>query len=164
MLSKKIEKAFNEQLNAELNSAYVYLSLAAYFEEQDLAGFAHWMKVQAQEEVEHGMKFFGYINSRGGRVQLAKIESPKSEWPSPLEGFKTALEHEQMITGRVNDLVVLANKEGDHASHQFLMWFVAEQVEEEDSVGRVVQKLKMVGDSPNGLLMMDHALGQRSHG
>lgn len=164
MLSKKIEKAFNDQLNAELNSAYIYLSLAAYFEEKNLSGFAHWMKVQAQEEVEHSMKFFGYINSRGGRVQLAKIDSPKSDWPSPLDGFKTALDHEKMITGRINDLVALANKESDHASHQFLMWFVSEQVEEEDSVGRVVEKLKLVGDSPNGLLMMDHALGQRSHG
>jgi ferritin len=164
MLSKKVEKAFNEQLNAELNSAYVYLSMAADFEEKNLTGFAHWMKVQAQEEVEHAMKFFGYINSRGGRVQLAKIDSPKSDWPSPLDSFKTALEHEKMITGRINDLVALANKESDHASHQFLMWFVSEQVEEEDSVGRVVERLKLVGDSPNGLLMMDHALGQRSHG
>ncbi len=164
MLSKKIEKAFNDQLNAELNSAYVYLAMAAYFEEKNLTGFAHWMKVQAREEVDHAMKFFGYINSRGGRVQLAKIDSPKSDWPSPLDGFKTALDHEQMITGRINDLVALANKESDHASHQFLMWFVSEQVEEEDSVGRVVERLKLVGDSPNGLLMMDHALGQRSHG
>lgn len=164
MLSKKIEKAFNEQLNAELNSSYVYLSLAAYFEGENLGGMAHWMKKQAQEEVEHAMKFFGYINSRGGRIQLSKIDTPKAEWPSPLDGFKTALDHERMITGRINDLVALADKEADHASHQFLMWFVAEQVEEEDSVGSVVDKLKLVGDSPNGLFMMDHALGQRGRG
>ncbi len=164
MLSKKIEKAFNDQLNAELNSAYVYLSLAAYFEEKNLGGFAHWMKVQAREEVEHAMKFFSFVNSRGGRVLLTKLDGPKTDWASPLDGFKTALDHEKMVTGRINDLVALANKESDHASHQFLMWFVAEQVEEEDSVGRIVEKLKLVGDSTNGLLMMDHALGQRSHG
>ncbi|MFZ0430597.1 MAG: ferritin [Acidobacteriota bacterium] len=164
MLSKKIEKAFNEQLNAELNSSYVYLALATYFAEKNLDGFAHWMKVQAKEEVEHAMKFYGYIISRGGRVVLGKIDAPKSDWPSPLEGFKTALDHERMITGRINDLVALAGKEDDHASHQFLMWFVAEQVEEEDSVGRVVERLKLVGDSPNGLLMMDHTLGQRARG
>lgn len=161
MLSKKMEKALNEQVNAEFHSAYVYLSLAAYFESRNLDGFGAWMVAQAAEEVEHAMKFYNYINSRGGRVLLTKVEGPKTEWPSPLEGFATALDHEKMISGRINNLVDLANKENDHASHQFLMWFVSEQVEEEESVGRIVEKLKLVGDSPNGLYMMDRELGAR---
>lgn len=161
MLSKKIEKAFNEQLNAELASGYVYLSLAAYFESRNLEGFAGWMKAQAQEEVGHAMKFYEYINSRGGRVLLTRIDGPETDWKSPLDGFTAAFEHEKMITGRIDDLVDLANKESDHASHQFLMWFVAEQVEEEDSVGRVVEKLRLVGDSPSGLYIMDRELGAR---
>ncbi len=161
MLSKKMEKALNEQLNAEFHSAYVYLSLAAYFESRNLDGFAAWMEAQAAEEVGHAMKFYNYINSRNGRVLLTRIEGPKTEWASPLEGFTTALEHERMISGRINDLVDLANKENDHASHQFLMWFVSEQVEEEESVGRIVEKLKLIGDSPSGLYMMDRELGAR---
>jgi ferritin len=161
MLSKKIEKAFNEQLNAELASAYVYLSLAAYFESRNLEGFAGWMKAQAQEEVGHAMKFYEYINTRGGRVLLTRIDGPETDWKSPLDGFTAAFEHEKMITGRIDDLVDLANKEADHASHQFLMWFVAEQVEEEDSVGRVVEKLKLIGDTPSGLYIMDRELGAR---
>jgi ferritin len=164
MLSKKTEKALNEQLNAELASSYVYLSLAAYFESKNLDGFAHWMKQQAQEELTHAMKFYGYINSRGGRVLLGKIDEPKTEWKSPLDGFAAAYEHEKMITGRIDKLVGLADKEGDNASHGFLMWFVSEQVEEEDNVGRIVEKLKLVGDSPNGLFMMDRELAGRGRG
>jgi ferritin len=161
MLSKKMEKALNEQVNAEFHSAYVYLSLAAYFESRNLDGFAHWMEAQAEEEVGHAMKFYNYINSRNGRVLLTRSEGPRTDWASPLEGFTTALDHERMISGRINDLVDLANKENDHASHQFLMWFVSEQVEEEESVGRIVEKLKLIGDSPSGLYMMDRELGAR---
>lgn len=161
MLSKKMEKALNEQINAEFHSAYVYLSLAAYFESRNLDGFAAWMEAQASEEVEHAMKFYGYVNSRGGRVQLTAIEGPKTEWDNVLDGFQTALGHEQKITGCINKLVDLANKENDHASHQFLMWFVSEQVEEEESVGRIVEKLKLIGDSPSGTYMMDRELGAR---
>ncbi len=161
MLTKKIEKALNEQLNAELASSYVYLSLAAYFESKNLEGFANWMKQQAQEEVIHAMKFYGYINSRSGRVILTRIEDPQTEWKSPLDGFIAAEEHERMITGRIDKLVELANKESDHATHGFLMWFVTEQVEEEDSVGRIVEKLKLIGDSPSGLFMMDRELAGR---
>ena len=161
MLNKKIEEALNDQINAELGSAYVYLSLAAYFESKNLDGFANWMKNQAQEEVEHAMRFYGYINDRGGRVILTRIDGPQTEWKSPLDGFTAALDHEKMITGRIDRLVELADKEKDHASHGFLMWFVSEQVEEEDNVGRVVEKLKLVGDSPNGLFIMDRELAQR---
>lgn len=162
MLSKKMEKALNEQINAELESAYVYLSLAAYYESENLEGFSSWMEAQSQEEVEHAMKVYRYIQSRGGRVSLAKIDAPKSEWKSPLDGFEAAYQHEKMITSRIDDLVGLANKEDDYASHEFLMWFVAEQVEEEDSTSRVVERLKLVGEAPSGLFMIDRELAQRS--
>jgi ferritin len=161
MLTKKIEKALNEQLNAELASSYVYLAMAAYYESKNLDGFANWMKRQAQEELFHAMKFYGYINSRGGRVLLTKVDEPQTEWKSPLDGFLAAEDHEKMITGRINKLVELANKEADHATHSFLMWFVTEQVEEEDSVGRIVEKLKLIGESPSGLFMMDRELAGR---
>jgi len=162
MLSKKVEKALNEQLNAELASSYVYLSLAAYFESENLDGFASWMQVQAQEEVGHAMKFYGYIHSRGGRVNLTAIEGPQTSWKSPKSGFQAALDHEKKITKRIDELVELANAENDHASHQFLMWFVAEQVEEEESVSRVVDKLKMIDDAPGGIFMMDRELARRA--
>jgi len=162
MLKKKVEKALNEQLNAEFNSSYLYLSMAAYFESKNFDGFANWMKAQAKEEAGHAMKFYGYIGSRGGRVTLGKIDAPKADWSSPLEAFQAALAHEELITSKVNDLVDLANQEKDNASHQFLMWFVGEQVEEEDSVTRIVEKLKLIGDHPSGLFMMDRELGARA--
>jgi len=162
MLSKKMEKALNEQLNAELASSYIYLSLAAYFESENLEGFASWMQTQAQEEVVHAMKIYGYIHSRGGRVVLTAIEGPQTSWKSPTAGFEAAFEHEKKISKRIDDLVEMANSENDHASHQFLMWFVAEQVEEEESVGRVVDKLKMVNEAPGGLFMMDRELARRA--
>lgn len=162
MLSKKIEKALNEQLNSELASSYLYLSLAAYFESENLEGFASWMQVQAQEEVGHAMKFYGYIHSRGGRVSLTAIDAPQTSWESPTSGFEAAFTHEKKISMKINNLVELVNSENDHASHQFLMWFVAEQVEEEESVGRVVDRLKMVNDAPGGLFMMDRDLARRA--
>jgi ferritin len=164
MLGKKMEKALNEQLNAELYSAYIYLSLAAYYESEKLEGFASWMQAQALEERGHAMKIYSYIHSRGGRVLLTAIDAPQTEWKSAKAGFKAAYEHEKMISGRIDDLVNLANAEQDHASHQFLMWFVAEQVEEEESVGRVVDRLEMVGDSPNGLFFLDRELARRAAG
>lgn len=161
MLTKKMEKALNEQLNAEFASAYLYLSMAADFESKNFEGFGAWMKAQAQEELTHAMKFYGYIHSRGGRVVLGKLETPQGEWPTPIAAFEAAYQHEKKISGLINDLVELAGKERDNASHQFLMWFVAEQVEEEESVGRVVERLKMVGESPSGLFIMDNELGKR---
>lgn len=162
MLSKKMESALNEQLNAELASSYIYLSLAAYFESENLEGFASWMQAQAQEEVSHAMKIYGYIHSRGGRVLLAAIDAPQTNWESPNSGFQAALDHEKKITKRIDNLVELANSESDHASHQFLMWFVAEQVEEEESVGRVVDKLEMIDDAPGGIFMIDRELARRA--
>ncbi|MCK5568134.1 MAG: ferritin, partial [Spirochaetes bacterium] len=133
MLSKKLESELNKQLNAELYSAYLYLSMAAYYESKNLKGFANWMNVQAQEEQVHGMKIYDYINGRGGRVQLAVIEAPPVEWSSVVDVFDNVYSHEQKVTGLINNLVNIATEEKDHATVNFLQWFVAEQVEEEAS-------------------------------
>jgi ferritin len=161
MISKKVEKALNEQLNAELYSAYLYLSMSAWFESQNLPGCAAWMRIQTREENTHSMKFFGFVNERRGRVTLKAIEEPAKEWKSPLAAFEAALEHEQYITGRIDDLVNLAATEKDHATAAFLQWFVNEQVEEEASVDRIIQQLKMASNAPGALLMLDHELGER---
>ena len=161
MISKKMEEALNGQLNAELYSAYLYLSMAAYFESANLPGFANWMRVQTQEEQFHAMKFYDYIIERGGRVILRQIDAPPSDWDSPFASFKATLEHEQKVTGLVNELVYLASDEKDNASEVFLQWFVKEQVEEEDNVGKVLGQLKLIKDSPEALFMMDKEMGQR---
>ncbi len=161
MISKKMEKALNEQINAELYSAYLYLAMAAYFESENLPGFANWMKVQAQEETAHAMKFFGFINERRGRVVLKAIDQPAKTWKSPLAAFEASFEHEQMITGRIDDLVNLAVEAKDHATNAMLQWFVTEQVEEETSVDTVVQMLKMADKAPGGVFMIDRELGRR---
>ncbi len=161
MISKKMEKALNGQLNAELYSAYLYLSMAAYFESADLAGFANWMRVQVQEERFHAMKFYDYIIGRGGRVTLDSIQAPPSDWDSPLAVFEATLTHEQKVTGLINDLMDLAREEKDNASEIFLQWFVNEQVEEEDNAGKVLGQLKLIKDSPQALFMMDREMGQR---
>lgn len=161
MLSKKTEQAFNEQLNAELYSAYLYLSMATYFEAENLAGFANWMRVQTQEELFHVMKFYDYINERGGRVILREIAAPPSNWDSPLGVFEAVLAHEQKVTGLINNLADLAIEEKDHAAGTFLKWFVDEQVEEEKSASDIIGKLKLVKDSPQGLFMIDRELAQR---
>ncbi len=162
MLNPKIEDAFNGQLNAELYSSYLYLSMSAYFESQNLAGMANWMRVQAQEELGHAMKFFDFINERGGRVTLTQLEAPKTQWAYPLDAFQDAYEHECKVTGLINGLVDLAIGEKDHAANTFLQWFVTEQVEEESSVQTVVDKLKMIGDSGGAVFMLDGELGQRT--
>ena len=161
MISKKIEQAINDQINAELYSAYLYLSMVAYFESVNLGGFAAWMKAQTQEELMHAMKMYDFINERGGRVILKAIETPPSEWDSPLTAFEAAYAHEQLVTGRINDLVNLAVEEKDHATNSFLQWFVNEQVEEETSADNVVQNLKMAQNAPGALFMIDRELGQR---
>ena len=161
MLKQEVEKAFNDQMNAEMYSAYLYLSMAAQFEAQDLRGFAQWMKVQAQEEMAHAMKFYAHVNERGGRVLLGAIDAPPAEWATPLAAFQAALEHERKVTALIGKLVEVAREAGDEAAGVFLQWFVAEQVEEEASAGDVVEKLKLAKDSPNGLSMMDQRLGQR---
>ncbi len=161
MLTDKMQKALNGQMNAELYSSYLYLSMNAYFKSVNLDGFANWMYYQAQEELEHAMKFYDFICQRGGRVQLAQIEAPPSEWNSPLAVFEDTLAHEQKVTGLINDLVEIANEERDHASQIFLQWFVSEQVEEEDSVGGVLEQLKLMGEAKGGLFMMDREMAKR---
>ena len=161
MISKKMEKALNEQVNAELYSAYLYLSMEAYFKSLNLNGFANWMMVQIQEEVSHAMKIYGFIDERGGRIALKAIEGPITEWDSPLAVFEAVYEHEQKVTGMINNLVNLAIEEKDHATNSFLQWFVNEQVEEEASADQLVQQLKMMEKAPGGMFMLDRELGQR---
>ena len=161
MLNEKIQDALNGQLNAELYSSYLYLSMSACFQDLNLGGFANWMRVQAQEELVHAMKFYDFINERGGRVSLKPIEGPPSEWDSPLAAFEDAYRHELKVTGLINDLVDLALTEHDHATNIFLQWFVTEQVEEEDSTNDVVHKIKLIGEDKSGFFMLDQELGQR---
>jgi len=161
MISKKVQDALNRQCNREMYSAYLYLSMSAYFQSLNLKGFANWMRVQTQEEMVHAMKFYDYIVQRGGRVVLADIEAPPSEWKSPREAFENTYEHEQKVTGLIHDLVDLAIAEKDPASVSFLQWFVTEQVEEEESSSELAEKLKLIGGDSNGLLMLDKELGQR---
>jgi ferritin len=161
MLSKALEDAINEQINKELYSAYLYLSMAAYAEAASFPGFAHWMQMQYQEEVFHALKFFDYVNERGGRVVLKAIDQPPTEWESPQHMFQHVLEHEQMVTGLINDLYALAVKENDYAAQMELQWFITEQVEEEKNAGDIVDQLKMIGDQTMALLMLDKELGTR---
>jgi len=160
-MKDSMEKALNGQINAELYSAYLYYAMSAYFESLNFGGFAHWMRVQAREETEHAAKFFSYINDRGGRVILDAIDNPQSEWESPLKAFQDAYAHEQKVSGLIHDLVDLARKENDHATENFLQWYVEEQVEEEAHASEIAEKLKMIQKSPNGLFMLDARLGQR---
>lgn len=161
MLSKSIQDAINEQIKNELYSAYLYLSMAAHFESTNLPGFAHWMKFQATEEVKHGMKFFEYINERGGKVTLKAIDQPPTDFKTPLDIFKMAHKHEQKVTGMINKLYELALKENDYPSQVMLQWFIKEQVEEEKSAESIIEQLKMAGESSAALLMADRQFAQR---
>ncbi len=161
MSNKVLEKALNEQLNAELYSAYLYLSMSAYFSDIGLSGFANWMRVQAKEEQFHAMKFYDYINERGGRVLLPAIDAPEAEWDSPLACIEAVLEHEKKVTSLINNLVDLAIEQKDHATNIFLQWFVTEQVEEEDSVNEVLNKLRLLKGEGNGMFILDKELSTR---
>ncbi len=161
MLTEKMQNALNQQVNAELYSAYLYLAMEAYFHSVNLPGFANWMRVQTQEEVVHATKIYDFINQRNGRVTLKAINQPQTDWKSPLAVFEASYKHEQKVTGLINDLVNLAIKEKDHATATFLQWFVNEQVEEEASANDVVQKLKLTGKSPDALFLIDQQLAQR---
>lgn len=161
MITEKIQKALNNQIKEEYFSSYLYLSMASYFESKNLNGFAHWMRVQSEEERGHAMKFYAYIHQQLGRVTLDAIDKPQSEWTSPLAVFEEAYRHEQKITKLINNLIDLMIAEKDYATNIFLQWFVTEQVEEESSAADIVEKLKMVGDSKQGLMMLDSILGQR---
>jgi len=160
MLTEKMESAINEQIKWEFYSAFLYLSMAAYFADLGLPGFATWMEAQYEEEVFHARKMFAYVLESGGKVRLQALDEPQHEWKSPLECFEFSLEHEKHVTERINNLASLAQEEKDHASYIFLQWFVSEQVEEEDSFSDVVGKLKLVGDG-GGLFMLDRDLGVR---
>ena len=162
MLNPKIQESLNEQVNAELFSAYLYLSMSAYFETQNLAGMANWMRIQAQEEMVHVMKFYDFINQRDGQVKLIQIEAPKTQWSSALEAFADAYAHECKISGLINERVDLAISEKDHAANTFLQWFVTEQVEEEATALSIVDKLKLAADNSVALLMLDAEFGQRT--
>lgn len=161
MLSKKMHQALNDQIHHELESAYVYLAMAAHFEAENYPGFAHWMKMQFEEEMAHAFRIYDYIHSRGERVTLQTIHEPKAEYDSPLVAFEASLAHEQKITADIHNLYSLATEEKDYPSLSFLQWFIDEQVEEEEHVGGVVEDVKRVQDSPEGLLMLDRELGQR---
>jgi ferritin len=162
MIGKKMLDAFNEQINAELYSAYLYQAMAADFEARNLRGFAHWMELQAKEEQGHAKKMYGFLVDRGGRVVLKAIAAPPAEWKSALAVFEEVYAHEQKVTGLIHKLVELARSENDHAAEVFLAWFVTEQVEEEAHASEISEKLKLVKDQAQGLLMMDSLLGQRA--
>jgi len=161
MLSNKIMAALNDQLNKEIYSAYLYLSMSAYSTYIGLKGFANWFMVQYQEEMMHAMKFYDYINSQGAPVKLLSIDGPPTEFESPLDMFDKTLKHEQFVTKRINDLVDLAIKEKDHATNIFLQWFVTEQIEEEANDNDIISKLKLVGKKGDALLMLDKELAAR---
>ena len=161
MLSNKLCDALNKQLNNELYSAYLYLSMSSYAGSIGLKGSANWFMVQYQEEMAHAMKFYNYINSRGGHVTLAAIAAPPAEFSSLLEMFEQTLNHEQFITASINELTDLALSEKEHATNIFLQWFVTEQIEEEENDRDIIGKLKLIGDNGQGLLMLDAELAAR---
>jgi ferritin len=163
-IKKKILNAIHDQINAELYSAYMYLSMSAYFESINLPGFAHWMKVQWQEEIGHADKFFKYLCDRGGRVTLKVIEQPPAQWKSPLDVFEATLAHEQKVTGLIDDLVALARQEKDNATEILLQWYVTEQVEEEKNAEQLVQQLRAIKDSTGSLFYIDRHLAKRGEG
>ena len=160
-MSDKMAKAINDQINAEMYSAYLYLSMEAYFKDIGMDGAANWMEVQAQEEMSHAMKFYYFLNERGARVLLGAIEAPETEWKSPLDVFENVYAHEQKVTGLINDLVTLAHEEKDYATASFLNWYVDEQVEEEANADEIKSKMKLAEGAQGALFMIDKELGMR---
>jgi ferritin len=156
-----MQNAINQQINDELYSAYLYLSMAAHFETTGLPGFASWMRMQSQEELEHALKFFDYVNERGGRVWLQAIEQPTAEFESPLAVFEAVYEHEQKVTALIHNLYEVALQENDYAAQVMLHWFIEEQVEEEASASQIVDTLERIGDKDQALIMLDRELGRR---
>lgn len=164
MLKATIQEAFNRHINAEIQSAYLYLSMAAYLESENLAGMAHWMKVQAQEELAHAMKFFGFVVERGGRVSLGAVEAPPAAWESPAAVFAAVYQHECKVSALIHSLYEKAAAEKDYASMSFLQKFIDEQVEEEAAASGIAERMRIMGDSKGGLYMLDHHLGERTAG
>jgi len=161
MVSDKMLEALNTQINAEIYSAYLYLAMAAYFDDLNLPGFANWMKVQDQEEKAHATIFYNYVVERGKRVRMKAIAEPPGEWDSPLDVYRAVYDHEVHVTSLINALVDQAKEESDHATYNRLQWFVGEQVEEEGAADAIVKQLKLIGDDGRGLLMIDRELAQR---
>ena len=162
MINEKMEKAFNDQINKEFYSEYLYLAMKAYFERLNLKGFVNWFNVQVQEEHAHGMGMYDYVHERGGRVELEAIDKPKTDWESPLACFEHVLEHEEFVTSRINALMDVAEEVKDRAALSFLDWYLKEQVEEEANVGGVLATLKLIGDDKKALLMLDKDLATRT--
>ena len=162
MINEKLEKAFNDQINKELYSEYLYLSMQAYFERLNLKGFVNWMNVQVQEEHAHAMGMFNYVHERGGKVELEAIDKPQVEWNSPLHVFEEVLKHEEFVTSRINALMDVAEEVKDRAALSFLDWYLKEQVEEESNVGGVLATLKLIKDDAKALLMLDKELAART--
>jgi len=163
VLSPSIAATLGEHLNQELYSSYLYLSMAAYFDHEELPGFAHWMKVQVREELDHVVRVYAYINDRGASVSLLPIAGPPTRWKSARDVFEDSLSHEEGTTARVHRLVDQSLREVDHATHAFLQWFVAEQVEEEAQLKRVMQNLKLVEGATGGLFLIDQNLAKRAY-
>ncbi len=161
MLSKKMETAICKQIQEELFSSYLYLSMSAYFSNIGLDGFANWMSVQEKEERDHAMKFYNYLLSQGAEIKLFQINEPDHNWKSPLDAFKATLKHEQHITKCINELVDLAEKEKDRATFNFLQWYINEQVEEEENDRNITDKLSLIKENSNGLFMLDKDLATR---
>jgi len=161
MMNGELYEALNRQINREIYSAYLYLSMSAFFETKNLKGFANWMKVQGEEEMTHAMKFYRYLLDRGERVQLLDIEAPPFEWASPLAVFEQALAHEKEVTAMINRLAGLSMEHKDYATQTMLQWFVTEQIEEEANASEIVEKLKLAGETPAGLLFLDAELAKR---
>ena len=161
MISQAMQDAINEQIKNELYSAYLYLSMSAYFEGRNLPGFAKWLRVQFEEEQGHALKFYDYVHERGGTVKLQAIAQPPSEWKSNLDAFQQVLDHEQKVTGLIHKLYALALKENDYASQIMLQWFISEQVEEEKNATDIIAQLQMIEERGTAVLMLDHELGHR---
>jgi ferritin len=161
MISNTMQKAINEQINKELYSSYLYLSMAAHFENKNLPGFARWMYAQADEEHEHGMKFFQHLVDRGGMVELTAIAGPETDWKTNLDVFKQVQEHEVVVTASIYTLYELALKEKDYPAQVMLQWFINEQVEEEKNAADIVQQLELIDAKGTAIMMLDHQLGKR---
>lgn len=161
MISDDLTRQINEQINVELFSAYMYLAMSADCADRNLTGFAHWLRAQAEEEVDHAMRFFSFLLERGARVELQAVEGPPSSFGSPLEIMEKSLEHERFVTGRINSLYATALEEKDYPAQVLLQWFVTEQVEEEASIDEIVERMKLFGEEGSALLMLDTQLGAR---
>lgn len=162
-MNQKIQEALNKQINAELWSGYFYLAMSAHFAAAGYPGIANWNLVQFKEEQDHAMKMINFIVARDGKPELLPISEVKNSWESPLEAFKAVQEHEHKVTEKINNLYALAQEEKDFATLAMLNWFVSEQVEEEDSVKKIIESLEMIKDNGYGLYMLDKELGQRTY-